>query len=108
MLNASTIPSALYLFLTTITVRIIDYYPYFTDEKLRLRAQAICPGSVIELVSGEAKILRRQSDSPALLLGWVLVYSGGFSLTLKIGLPVPRMLRSSFLPTNRYLAFQIW
>lgn len=41
----------------TITVRAIGFNPYWTDEKLRLKAYVICPRSLIERMRGEAKIL---------------------------------------------------
>lgn len=41
----------------TITVRAIGFYPYWTDEKLRLKAYVIGPRSLIQQMRGEAKIL---------------------------------------------------
>lgn len=104
-LNVGTIPSALHS-LSPYHNNCEGHRLLFWFYRWKTEAQNLSNMSLVELVSGEAKIPKRHSDSrPLLLLGCILVNSGGFSLTVKVSLPVLQMLRSSFPSTNGFLAF---
>lgn len=84
----------------TITVSVIGFYPYWTDEKLRLKAQVICPRSLIEWVRGDAKILTA-SLTPDLFTAGLLVHSSDLSLTVKVSLPSYAAAQKPFPPNKQ-------